>query len=311
MAKQDVGDVKISSMDQVVGQMGVKNLVEVALQAARFEGTKFPDTAFFGPPGLGKSMLANAVAEEMGTGFHEVLAQSIKTPVDLHSLLLKAKDRDIILFEEAHMMDREHMTQLLFCIDKRAISVTASKKIINLPLANISYFFATTDSQKLVRPLIDRCRLVLHYDYYSTEEIEQILEERLKKLEWKFEPKIIREIAVRSRFTPRISLRLLSTCRQVALSEQSMTLKFKHVQRAFDLSEIDSLGLDKLETKLLRLLKDSPLRLNVISSMLGVDKSIICRCEDFLQRIGMLVKDDLGRRCLTQEGQDHIRSNQT
>lgn len=308
MAKNDVNEIKISSLNQVVGQNSVKKLVEVALQASRFEGTKFPDSAFFGPPGLGKSMLANAIAEEMGTGFHEVLGQSIKTSADFHGLLMKAKDRDIILFEEAHLLDKAHMTQLLFCMDKKCISITASKKIINLPLPGITYFFATTDSQKLVQPLIDRCRLVLHYNYYTVEEIETILLNRLRELQWKFEAKIIQEIAARSRYTPRISLRLLSTCRQVALAEQSTTIKLKHVLRAFELTEIDCLGLDKHETKILHLLKDTPLRLNVIASMVGVDKAIVSRCEEYLQRIGLLVKDDIGRRCLTQEGQDHIRS---
>ena len=317
--KNDVNEVKISSIDQIIGQNGVKNQVKVALDAVRFSGGKFENTMLLGPPGLGKSALVgaitgdlnvNIVADELKVGFHEVLGQSIKTAADMNFLLLKGKDRDIIFFEEAHLLPKEFQTQLLLAIDKRSIIVQAGKKLVTLPLADITYFFATTDSHQLIRPLVDRCRLILNYDFYNFEELSKIVETRCKSLDWKFEPKILEEISMRSRGTPRIALRLLQAGRRVALSERNTLIRLRHVQKAFELAEIDTIGLDKLESKYLHLLKDGPLRINVIASMLGVlDQRIVSNTiEPFLLRIGYIVKDDNGKRVLTQQGQDHIRS---
>ena len=308
--KNDVNEVKISSIDQIIGQNSVKNQVKVALDAVHFSQGKFENTMFLGPPGLGKSALANAVAEELGVGFHEVLGQSIKTAADMNFMLLKAKDREIIFFEEAHLLPKEFQTQLLLAIDKRSIIVQAGKKLVTLPLGDVTYFFATTDSHQMIRPLVDRCRLILNYDFYTVEDLSKIVESRCKSLEWKYESKILEEIAKRSRGTPRIALRLLQAGRRVSLSERNTMIRLRHIQRAFELAEVDSLGLDKMESKYLCLLKDGPLRVNVIASMLGVlDQRIVSTTiEPFLLRTGLIVKDDNGKRILTQQGQDHIRS---
>lgn len=95
--KNDVNEVRLCRIDQIIGQTGVKNQVKVALDAVRFSEGKFENSMFLGPPGLGKSALANAVADELKVGFHEILGQSIKTPADMNFLLLKGKDREIIL----------------------------------------------------------------------------------------------------------------------------------------------------------------------------------------------------------------------
>lgn len=308
--KNDVNEVKLSSIDQIIGQNSVKNQVKVALDATRFSEGKFENTMFLGPPGLGKTALANAIADELGVGFHEVLGQSVKTAADMNFLLLKAKqDGEIIFFDECHLLSKEFQTQLLMAIDKRCIIVQAGKKLVTLPLTNITYFFGTTNSEGIIRPLVDRCRMILHYSFYESEELSQIVEARCKSLDWKFEPKILEEIALRSRGTPRIALRLLQAGRRVALSERNTMIRLRHVQKAFELAEIDSIGLDKMESKYLQLLKDGPLRINVIASMLGVlDQRIVSNTiEPFLLRAGLIVKDDSGKRVLTQQGQNHIR----
>lgn len=309
--KNEINDVSPNSLKNMIGQKGVVDQVAVAIAAAKADQKRMDHCLLVGPPGLGKSQLANVIAAEMGTNFREVLGQSVKTAADLNSLLLKAKERDVIHIDEAHLMPKEHQTALLMVMDKRKIVVSTGKSLISLPVEDITFLLSTTDQYLLLRPLSDRFKLQLHYDYYSSQDLEIIVKQRCESLEWKIETAIEREflsdISRRSRGTPRLALRLLGSARRVSRSENKNVIRLKDLRRACELENIDEMGLGLVEQKYLQLLADGPLRLNVISSVIGLPSRTISEVtEPYLLRSGLVSKMEDGKRTITQKAIDHL-----
>ena len=123
----EITDVAPSSLSHLIGQRGVIDQVKVALDAAQMDGKKFDHSLLVGPPGLGKSILAAVIAQEMATDFHEILGQSIKNIADLNALLLRAKDKDVVHIDEAHELTKEYQTALYLAVDKRRLVVQGGK----------------------------------------------------------------------------------------------------------------------------------------------------------------------------------------
>jgi Holliday junction DNA helicase RuvB len=156
---------------------------------------------------------------------------------------------------------------------------------------------------------VSRFRLVLHLDYYSHDELAEIVRQRCRALAWEFEPELLAEIAKRGKGTPRIAIRLLQSARRVQVAEGATALGVAHLQRACEIERISDLGLDNIQQKYLALLAGGPQRLNVLASMLGVSTKVLTKTvEPFLLRSGLVVKDDQARRNLTEIGQDHLTS---
>jgi Holliday junction DNA helicase RuvB len=156
---------------------------------------------------------------------------------------------------------------------------------------------------------MDRFRIVLHLDYYKTEELAEIVRQRCRSLRWEFEPDLLAEIAKRGKGTPRIALRLLQSARRVQLAEGGNVLSVDTLLRACEIERISDCGLDNVQQKYLALLADGPQRLNVLASMLGVSAKVLTKTvESYLLRCGMILKDDQGRRNLTEIGQNHLAS---
>jgi Holliday junction DNA helicase RuvB len=307
----DINDFKPSSLSHLIGQRKVIEQVECALDAAQQDGKKFDHALMVGPPGLGKSALAQVVAEEMATGFHEVLGQALNTPAELNALLLGAKKRDIVFIDEAHEMKKDFQTALYLALDKQRIFVkTASGQPLGLPIADFTLLLATTDEFCLLQPLRDRMKLVLRYEFYSDEELAIVLLHRIKALGWSVDDAVLVEIAKRSRGTPRLALRLLQSAHRVARSIGESTITADHLQRACDLEQIDCLGLGPNEQAYLKLLAKGPARLNVLASILALPTRTVSQVvEQFLIRAGLIVKDKNGLRELTSEGREHLSNS--
>jgi Holliday junction DNA helicase RuvB len=310
----EINDVAPSSIRHLIGQRGVIDQVAVALDAAQMDNRKFEHALLVGPPGLGKSALAAIIAQEMATGFHEVLGQGIKSPADLHALLLTAKNHDIVHVDECHEMGKPFQTALYLALDKRKIVLTGGKgnSPQSLPLADFTVLLSTTDEYHLLEPLRHRMRLALRFEYYSVGELAMVVHQRTQALGWEIHEELLPLIAERSRGTPRLALRLLQSCRRVCRAGGDDTITLAHLNRACDLEGIDCLGLGPTDQKYLQIVADGNTRLNVIASMMGLPARTVSEVtEPFLIRAGLLVKDDQGRRQLTAKGRRHAAHDDT
>jgi Holliday junction DNA helicase RuvB len=308
---REVNDVKPTSLNHIVGQRSVVEQVSVALDAAQMDTRPFEHALLVGPPGLGKTSVAQVIAAEMAGDYFEVLGQSIKHPSDLHAVLLAATDRSIVFVDEAHELRAEYQTALYLALDKKKVILSGGSKSGNtpqsIPLANFSLLLATTDEHCLLAPLRDRMRLVLRFQHYEEEDLVRVLQHRSKALMWDADDGVYDEIARRAKGVPRLSLRLMQSCWRVARSEGETCLSPRHLQRACDLEQIDGLGLGPVEQKYLAALAAGNSRLNVLATILGLRNQTVTQViEPFLIRSGLVVKDDQGRRQLTSKGREHL-----
>lgn len=300
--RNEINDVAPSSIRHLIGQKGVIDQVAVALDAAQMDCRKFEHSLLVGPPGLGKSALANIIAAEMAVKLHEVLGQAIKTPSDLHALLLSARDSDIIHVDECHELGKAYQTALYLALDKQKIVLGGNKagSPQSLPLNDFTVLLSTTDEYNLLQPLRDRMRLTLRFNYYSEEDLATVVLQRANALGWDVDELLPGLIAMRSRGTPRLALRLLQSCRRVCRANGESVITSDHLFRACDLEQMDHLGLGPTEQRYLQIVADGNTRLNVIASILGLPSRTVAEVtEPFLIRAGLLTKDDQGRRQLT------------
>lgn len=309
----DVNDIKPTSISHIVGQRSVIEQVKVALDAAQQDGRKFDHAMCVGGPGLGKTQICQLIGQEMGTDYLEYLGQSITSVADLNSILLSATDRAVVAIDESHELPKSVQTALYLALDRKKVILQGGKKggtPISIPIADFSLLLATTDEYQLLAPLRDRMRLVLRFEFYSVEELEQILRHRLKALGWEYDQAVLPQIAQRSRGIPRLALRLAQAAWRCARSLGESVITQTHLDRACVLEQIDDLGLGPTEQAYLRILGDGDSRLNVIASRLGLPARTISQVtESFLIRAGLVVKDDQGRRQLTALGREHARKS--
>jgi Holliday junction DNA helicase RuvB len=306
---QEINDVSPSSLKHLIGQQSVVAQVEVALEAAFADDKKFDSALLVGPPGVGKSALAQVIAAEMATNFHEVIGQSIRYVSDLNALLLEASEKAVVHIDEAHELEKEFQTALYLAIDQKKLFVQGAKsRPQSIPIANFTLLLSTTDEYSLLQPLRDRMKLVLRFQFYSQEELTTLLQQRSKALGWGVDADVLPLIAQRSRGIPRLALRLLQSCRRVCRAAGTKTITQDHLEKACLLEQIDALGLGPTEQQYLRMLADGASRLNVIASMLGLPARTVSQVtEPFLIRAGLVVKDDQGRRQLTAKGHKHLK----
>lgn len=305
----DLRDVQITSFSHVIGQKHIVEALKIAVEASFNEHKRLDEVLLCGPPGLGKSALVSGVvASELAVPCTEVLAQSVSNAAELNNLLMSAAE-GILFLDEIHLLNPVQQHSLLQVLDKRRIFLSGGKTVQSVPVSDFTLIGATTDPDGLIQPLMDRFRIVLHLDYYSEEELAEVVRQRLRAMNWNHEPELLSEIAKRARGTPRIALRLLQSANRVRSSEGGDTITVNHLKRSCEIERISELGLDNVQQKYLRLLANGPVRLNVLSSMLGLStKAITKTIEPYLLRAEMIVKSDGGQRQLTEAGRNHLTS---
>jgi Holliday junction DNA helicase RuvB len=176
-----------------------------------------------------------------------------------------------------------------------------------IPIGDFTLLLSTTDEYCLLQPLRDRMKLLLRFQFYTSDELTVIVRHRSKALNWSVQEEAVPLIAKRSRGIPRLALRLLQAARRVCRAEGSKTITLEHLEKACLLEQIDSLGLGHVEQHYLNILAEGPTRLNVIASILGLPARTVSQVtEPFLIRAGLVVKDDQSRRQLTAKGREHL-----
>jgi Holliday junction DNA helicase RuvB len=303
----DVGSFTPTSLNHIIGQRTVVDQVAVALEASFADGKKFDHALLVGASGCGKSALATVIGREMAANVHEVLAQSIEGPADLNAVLLRAKDKDVVFLDEAHMLSKDHQTALYLALDKRTVYANGPKSVQAIPLADFTLLLASTDEYAILEPLRDRCRLLLRFQHYANDDLTLIVRHRAKALAWEVTDEVPPLIAARARGTPRLALRLLQACRRVCRADGEWLITHRHLERACQLENLDRLGLGPVEQQYLRLVSDRPLRLNVLASLLGLPARTVSHVtEPTLIRLGLVTKDNSGRRLLAPRGHEHL-----
>lgn len=305
----EVNEVAPSSLAHLVGQQAVVAQVAVALEAARADRRRFDHAMLTGSPGLGKSAVASVIAKEMDVQFVEVLGQTIHKPADLNALLLSATRNCAVHIDEAHELDKRAMTALYLALDQRRLIVNAGpgRRPQAVPLEDFTLLLSTTDEYRLLQPLRDRMRLNLRFQFYSDEELAEVVRQRVHALGWDVGELVLPQIACRARGTPRIALSLLQSAYRVCRAEGGTTVTGAHLTRACHLAEIDSRGLNATERRYLSLLMPGASRLNVLASLLGLPARTVSEVtEAYLLRAGLIGKDNEGQRELTAEGREHV-----
>jgi len=306
----EITDAAPTSLAHLIGQKSVVDQVKVALDAAHEDEKKFDHALLVGPPGSGKTQTAKVIAAMMKSDFHEVLGQAITSPADLNAVLLAATDRAIIFIDEAHELDRGFQTALYLALDQRKVFLQGNRSgraPQSIPLNDFTLLLASTDEFQILAPLRDRMRLHLRFDFYGVDDLVELVRQRSHGLNWNLDEKVLAPIAQRSKGNPRLALRLLQSCRRVSRAEGARKITMAHLKKACALEEIDDLGLGPVEQQYLRILLEGSNRLNVIASRLGLPTRTVAEVsEPFLIRVGLVMKDDQGKRNLTAEGRNHL-----
>lgn len=318
MAENTIHEINDQSAPTVIehftGQENVKALVKTALEASWQDGSIYPNTLALGDAGLGKTAMSNLIAKETASTCHEVLASSFKNVSDIHGFLLSCKEKDLLFFDELHSMKHELMLVLYRAMDSKKVfvKIPSKRKPCTISLPDLCIIGATTDYHNIPKPMLDRFKLVLYFEHYSTDEIKTILQNRCKKIGWKCSEETFNKISCMSRGVPRIGLRILENTYRVTRAESSDLILEKHLKRNCQMEGLDRLGLNREEQKMLKLLSlqnNQPIRLGTIAMSMGtLPRNLSQTIEPFLFRAGLITKDDKGR-IITPKGFEHIKNN--
>lgn len=292
------------SFKEYIGQERVVQNIELMVHSAKVRQAAMDHVLLSGPPGLGKTSLAMLIAKEIGSELHLVSGPGIERKGDLAAVLTNLKPRDVLFIDEIHRM---HITveEILYSAmeDFRLdilIGQGASARTMQIDLAPFTLIGATTRSGLLSNPLRDRFMAHLNFDFYPPETLAIILQNNAKKMDLKLNSETTLEIARRSRGTPRIANRILRRVRDFALVKGSKVVEMKEVNSALELLDIDKLGLDNMDRKILSVMKNyyqgGPVGIEALSATLGEDKQTIEEVyEPYLLKEGLILRTPRGR----------------
>ncbi|MBD2453731.1 Holliday junction branch migration DNA helicase RuvB [Nostoc sp. FACHB-87] len=287
-----------------IGQKDLKDVLEIAIKAAKSRGEVLDHLLLYGPPGLGKTTMAMILASEMGVNYKITSAPALERPRDIVGLLVNLKPGDIIFIDEIHRLSRMTEEILYPAMEDYRLDITIGKgtsaRIRSLPLAKFTLVGATTRVGALTSPLRDRFGLVQKLRFYEVEELSQIVLRSSQLLQTNVTPDGATEIARRSRGTPRIANRLLKRVRDFAEVKKQPEITESVAAEALHLFQVDPCGLDWTDRKMLSVIIEQfnggPVGLETIAAATGEDPQTIEEVyEPYLMQIGYLSRTPRGR----------------
>lgn len=305
------------ALDEFVGQKAARDNLRVFIEAAKSRGDALDHVLFFGPPGLGKTTLAQIVAREMGVGFRATSGPVIAKSGDLAALLTNLEDGDVLFIDEIHRLNPAVEEVLYPAMEDRALDIMIgegpSARSVRIDLPKFTLVGATTRQGLLTTPLRDRFGIPIRLNFYSHAELEQVIRRAAGLLDLGIADDGAHEIAKRSRGTPRIAGRLLRRVRDFANVAGEAIVTAKAADSALNRLEVDGLGLDAMDRRYLTIIADvyrgGPVGVEALAAGLSEPRDTIEDVvEPYLLQLGLIARTARGR-LLNPPGWKHLGLN--
>ena len=302
---------------EYIGQENIVKTLKLFVDAVLKRGKPSEHILFYGPPGIGKTTLAYVVANELKGEIKVTSGATITKSGDLAAILTNLKDNDVLFIDEIHRLPKAVEEMLYPVMEEYALDIIIGKgpsaRTLRLSVPRITIIGATTKLALLSAPLRDRFGLVLRIDYYTTPEIEKIIVRSSRILNIPISQEASRQIALRSRRTPRLANRILKRARDILEVDKHLQIDDKLLSKLFTLLEIDEIGLTDIDIQYLKLMSTKfdnvALGVETIASSLSEDKRTIEEfIEPYLLRLGFIKKTSRGR-VLTPKALSHLKIN--
>lgn len=302
------------TLTDLIGQDRVKENLQILIAAARQRSEPLDHVLFYGPPGLGKTTLAHVLANEMGVNVKITSGPAIERPGDLAAILTNLRAGDILFIDEIHRLGRTIEEVLYPAMEDFALDIVIGKgpsaRSIRLKLPHFTVIGATTRLALVTAPLRARFGAVYRLDFYDVAAMRLIVSRAARVLGVEVQPAGVEEIAQRARGTPRVALRMLRRVRDFAEVRSDGVVTREVAQNALDLLDVDALGLDEIDRRVLRAIIEKyhggPVGLSTIAASISEEQDTIMDVvEPYLLQLGFLERTSQGRQA-TQRAYEHL-----
>lgn len=298
-------NIRPKTFENYIGQSGLKETLQISVEAAKRRELPLDHLLFYGPPGLGKTTLAGVIATQMDVPIKITSAPALERPRDIIGILMSLKGGEILFIDEIHRLNKVAEEILYPAMEDFFLDMTTGKsqsvKTLRVPVPKFTLIGATTKAGALSGPLRDRFGIIHRLEFYSVEELEQVVTRTAGILGIDITKEGAKAIARRSRGTPRIANRLVKRVSDYALVKHNGEINEEIANKSLDILKIDEFGLDNTDRALLRLIIEKydggPVGIETLSAALGEDvRTLEDVCEPYLMQAGFIQRTPRGRK---------------